>query len=306
MRTMDQGLGSFSDRVDVERWRRRHGVQAVPHGLWDARHLSGTDFESIRDHNVYVFQDRVADGAVERSYRELERRYPDLMALLSEPGDFGVRTWWINERLVSRDHLDSVAEIGYLTTHFALEAGPAVLDIGAGYGRLAHRFQTSNPEVLVVCADVVPESSAVCEAYLAFRCVPAEIITQGEARSLLSEWLPELAVAVHSFPEMSPSSIATWLEILESARVEFLFIVPNEIGDLRAAGLGLELLRETQRVVALLCDLPDVGEPLDERFRRFPLRRFPFGVVYRQDGSLLRIIAFAHRRRRPRYWPKRK
>jgi len=34
-------------------------------------------------------------------------------------------------------------------------------------------------------------------------------------------------------------------------------------GDMRAAGLGLELLRETQRVVALICELPDLGEPLD-------------------------------------------
>lgn len=78
------------------------------------------------------------------------------------------------------------------------------------------------------------------------------------------------------------------------------------IGDTRAAGLGLELLLETQRVVALLCDLPDVGEPLDERYRRFPLRRFPFGLVYRVDGSRLRIVAFAHRRQRPRYWVSRK
>ncbi|MEX0734080.1 MAG: type II toxin-antitoxin system RelE/ParE family toxin [Steroidobacteraceae bacterium] len=79
-----------------------------------------------------------------------------------------------------------------------------------------------------------------------------------------------------------------------------------KIGDMRAAGLGLELLRETQRVVALLCDLPDIGEPLDDRYRRFPLRRFPFGVVYRVDGSRVRIVAFAHRRLRPRYWARRK
>lgn len=77
-------------------------------------------------------------------------------------------------------------------------------------------------------------------------------------------------------------------------------------GDMRAAGLGLELLRETQRVVAFLCDLPDLGEPLDERYLRFPLRRFPFGVVYRVDGSRIRNLAFAHRRRRPRYWARRK
>ena len=79
-----------------------------------------------------------------------------------------------------------------------------------------------------------------------------------------------------------------------------------KIGDMRAAGLGLELLRETQRVVALLCDRPDIGEPLDDRYRRFPLRRFPFGIVYRKDSSHLRIVAFAHRRQRPRYWAKRK
>ena len=79
-----------------------------------------------------------------------------------------------------------------------------------------------------------------------------------------------------------------------------------KIGDMRAAGLGLELLLETQRVVALLCDLPEVGEPLGERIRRFPLRRFPFGLVNRVDGSRQRIIALAHRRQRPGYWVSRK
>ena len=74
-----------------------------------------------------------------------------------------------------------------------------------------------------------------------------------------------------------------------------------ETGDMRAAGLGLELLRETRRIVALLCDLPDIGEPLDDRYRRFPS-----GVVYRVDGPHIRIVAFAHRRQRPRYWARRK
>ncbi|MGH8130615.1 MAG: type II toxin-antitoxin system RelE/ParE family toxin [Steroidobacteraceae bacterium] len=69
-----------------------------------------------------------------------------------------------------------------------------------------------------------------------------------------------------------------------------------KIGELRATRLGAELLFETQRVVALLCDMPDVGEPFDRRYRRFPLRRFPFSLVYRVDGLRLRIVAFAHRR----------
>jgi hypothetical protein len=54
-----------------------------------------------------------------------------------------------------------------------------------------------------------------------------------------------------------------------------------KIGEERGSGLGAELLSEVRRIVALLCDSPHIGEPLDERRRRFPLRRFPFGLIYR-------------------------
>ncbi len=73
-------------------------------------------------------------------------------------------------------------------------------------------------------------------------------------------------------------------------------------GESRAVGLGRELLNEVERVVALLCDLPDIGEPLDERRRRFALQRFPYGVIYRVAGDTVRILAIAHRRQRPGYW----
>ena len=74
------------------------------------------------------------------------------------------------------------------------------------------------------------------------------------------------------------------------------------IGETRAAGLGLDLLNEVERVVSLLCDMPDIGERLDHRRRRFPLNRFPYGVIYRVEGDTLRILALAHRRQRPSYW----
>ena len=73
-------------------------------------------------------------------------------------------------------------------------------------------------------------------------------------------------------------------------------------GEARASGLGRELLNEVERVVALLCDLPDIGERLDDRRRRFPLQRYPYGVIYRVAGGTLRILAIAHRRQRPGYW----
>lgn len=74
------------------------------------------------------------------------------------------------------------------------------------------------------------------------------------------------------------------------------------IGEMRATGLGRELLLEVRRVVALLAQNPEIGRRLDRHRRRFPLTRFPFGIIYRVDGETLRILALAHRRQRPGFW----
>ena len=79
-----------------------------------------------------------------------------------------------------------------------------------------------------------------------------------------------------------------------------------EVGEERGRGLGRDLLDEVERVVALLCEFPEIGERLDESRRRFPLRRFPFGIIYRVEGDTLRILAVAHRRQRPGYWRQRR
>jgi toxin ParE1/3/4 len=79
-----------------------------------------------------------------------------------------------------------------------------------------------------------------------------------------------------------------------------------EVGERRGEGLGQHLLEEVERVVGLLCEFPDIGEPVDEHRRRFPLKRFPFGIIYRVEGDTLRILALAHRRQGPGYWRKRR
>lgn len=40
--------------------------------------------------------------------------------------------------------------------------------------------------------------------------------------------------------------------------------------------------------------------------RKFLLRRFPYGVVYRINQSTIQVIAVAHGRRRPGYWKSRR
>jgi hypothetical protein len=46
-----------------------------------------------------------------------------------------------------------------------------------------------------------------------------------------------------------------------------------EVGERRGEGLGQHLLEGVERVVGLLCEFPDIGVPLDEHRRRFPLHR---------------------------------
>ncbi len=68
--------------------------------------------------------------------------------------------------------------------------------------------------------------------------------------------------------------------------------------------LGLEFIREIQRISTLLQAYPGLGQPAGSQHRRFPLAGFPYFINYRVDkqASLIRIIAVSHQKRRPGYW----
>lgn len=66
--------------------------------------------------------------------------------------------------------------------------------------------------------------------------------------------------------------------------------------------LGEDFISEFERSVDLLRSHPLLGAVWRGRFRRFPLRRFPYSIVYVTSGEVLRVIALAHQRRRPGYW----
>ncbi len=68
------------------------------------------------------------------------------------------------------------------------------------------------------------------------------------------------------------------------------------------SGLGIEFAEEVYSTVALASSFPEAGTPLSKSTRRYLVKRFPFGVIYRVKGDLLQIIAIADLRRRPGYW----
>lgn len=69
--------------------------------------------------------------------------------------------------------------------------------------------------------------------------------------------------------------------------------------------LGLAFIAEFERALNFLTHNPELGAIWRGTARRFPLRRFPYNLVYQIKPEELRIIALAHQRRRPGYWKNR-
>jgi toxin ParE1/3/4 len=67
------------------------------------------------------------------------------------------------------------------------------------------------------------------------------------------------------------------------------------------AGLQVatRFLDELQHVIQLLLQHPGLGTPTTKNRRVFPLKAFPYSVVYRAQGEQLRILIVRHQSRKP-------
>jgi hypothetical protein len=167
----------------------------------------------------------------------------DLLRLLTEDACFGAYTVSYDGQLVSRDLLDSITEIQFLDRTVGLLNGTEhrLLDIGSGYGRLAHRIsQTCQSVSAVICADAVAEATFICEYYLKFRrCSRVHVVPLPELEESLAAMAPDIAVSCHCFDECPLAAIRWWVELLRRHSVRYLMIVP---GAQRFAERGLASL----------------------------------------------------------------
>jgi SAM-dependent methyltransferase len=183
-------------------------------------------------------------------YRELPRisrlkyfvyaeyvRSRDQLGLLERLGEDGAFGCWTFEfpgwPRVSRDLLQSVNEIAFLERELGLSRRDQlrVLDIGAGYGRLAHRMAAALPNLVdYCCVDTIPEATFLSDWYLRHRgCTPpCRVARLDRIDADLEDSRFDLAVNIHSFSECPLSAIEWWLGLLRRLEVPALLVVPNE------------------------------------------------------------------------------
>jgi toxin ParE1/3/4 len=75
----------------------------------------------------------------------------------------------------------------------------------------------------------------------------------------------------------------------------------------RAKGLGVDLRSKAEAAVARIQETPQSWPPhKPSGFRKYFAERFPYIVHYMEASDFIWIIAFAHAKRRPNYWRRRK
>ncbi len=203
---------------------------------WKNGYLSPEDILYFRGDNAYLYQLRGTNMNVTSyaltAYYVKSIDTLGLLESLKEDDFFGNLTFNIDHKIVSRDLLDSIIEIYFLEKHLNISSSKdlTVLDIGAGYGRLAHRIVSALPNITeYLCTDAFPASTFISEYYMRFRKLEskAKVIPLDAVEDTLQKKTVNIAVNIHSFSECRIPAINWWLYILAKYNVKYLMIVPN-------------------------------------------------------------------------------
>jgi hypothetical protein len=207
------------------------------HSQWAPNILSGElDLRYFRGDNAYNWQVRGGFQEINyllTAYYAKDTDHLGLWDRLTEDGFFGAYTFNFNgTHCVSRDLLDSIVQINFLDRHARLSRLPqaTVLDIGAGYGRLAWRMARGLPNLgHVWCTDAIAESTFLCDYFLSFRGVKgvASVVPLDRIQEVVEGKQIDIVTNIHSFSECTLDGIRWWLGILDKASVTYLMIVPN-------------------------------------------------------------------------------
>ncbi len=209
---------TFSRLIDIQNFRGEPGYLAqMWGGMTEQRYLATLDY-AIRIGLRHDIETLGEDGA---------------FGCITFNADMGANE---DDIVISRDLLDSVFEIQFLKDTLGKD-DLSLFDIGAGYGRFAHRFLQAFRGGFACCVDAVPLSTFLCDFYMSYRmgenyeCWCSMPLT--EVADLPFGDFPHLDIAcnMYSFSEMPLSAVKMWLDLCENLEIKYFFLVPHA-GDL--------------------------------------------------------------------------
>lgn len=225
----------------LEDLRKRYEKSQLPMAVhsWWGKERTSNDMELawFRGDNAYVWQTRHMGTDPKTRYflyaqDIIAHDHLNLLNTLDEDGAFGCWTFQYQSLpTISRDLLDSIHEINFLEEHLLISKGHIknILDIGAGYGRLAHRCHQAWPSVEnYICTDGVAESTHICQYYVKYRQLEDRVsVLPLDEVATFSEKI-DLTINIHSFSEMRLEAVQGWLDEITRLNSRYLFIIPND------------------------------------------------------------------------------
>ncbi len=279
--------------LDLQRRYSAFNLKATTPLLWEEGLLNGDDIPYFRGDNAYVWQVRgqtysnVLAYALAFYYLKSIDRF-NFLDRMTEDGAFGGFAFHIGDRDVSRDVLDSIAEIYFLERNLDVSnsTGLKIVDIGAGYGRLAHRANQAWPKLgNYLCTDAIASSSFISEFYLSYRAIgdKAKVVPLDEVEQTLGLAGINLAVNIHSFSECQLEAIDWWVGLIARSGIRHFMIVPN------ATDSGCRRLLTNDRKdftpvlekhgYRLLTAEPKFQDPFVQQYALYPATHFLFELA---------------------------
>lgn len=127
----------------------------------------------------------------------------------------------------TRMWLDANVEIRFIQEHCPV-LSPHVLEIGAGYGRLAALYEPFCDFYATV--DAVPISTQLCRQYCARFAPNVAVWDLDEFAEKAKPGMFDLAINIHSWNECTLEQIERWLDVLVDLEVPWLFAVSHGRG----------------------------------------------------------------------------
>jgi SAM-dependent methyltransferase len=258
--------------------------KVTSHDFWypgrDAKNpVKDIDLKRFRGDNAYVWQLKSIDVtrlAISALYTETCDPH-GVLSRTREDGDFGVQCIRLNDRLWSRDLIDSVLEINFLIDHLPTGSldSMRIIDVGAGYGRLLHRLADATENSQLYGADGVALSTVISKAYVDYLKQDSRIsiLTLAQVDAYSDGF--DLATNVHSFSEMPLTIVEGWLDWLEKRGVKYLFVVPNKSGPSLNDGTNF-MPQVLQRGFELVATRPKFEDPLIGKLAFYPSTYYLF------------------------------